>query len=63
MTSMNVLAIYAVNEHLAELMAEAHAARLARKPRSQGRIRSFVTSRFGGRGSGQTPVRNALANS
>ena len=48
---MNVLAIYAINEHLANLMAEADAQRMVRdsKPRSMG-IRRFVASLFAPRG-------------
>ena len=48
---MNVLAIYAINEHLANLMAEADAERMVRKskPRSTG-IRQFVASLFAPRG-------------
>jgi hypothetical protein len=51
---MHVLAIYSVNEHLADLMAEAAAERQAHeanasKPKSS-RF-AFLTSRFSGRGS------------
>jgi hypothetical protein len=63
MTSMNALAIYAVNEHLAELMAEARAARLARQSKPRRGIRARVTSLFSGPGSAGTPSREALAGS
>ena len=51
---MHVLAIYQVNEHLADLMAEASAERRAREAR-QGKPKShrfsLVTSLFSGRAS------------
>jgi len=50
---MHVLAIYAVNEHLAELMTEASQARLARTAKPKRTPRSFVASLFGSR---QAPV-------
>ena len=52
---MNVLAIYSINEHLANLMAEADAQRMVRnsKPRSKG-IRQFVASLFAPRGTART---------
>lgn len=43
---MQVLAIYAVNEHIAELMAEANANRLARKVEPKRSFRAFVASLF-----------------
>ena len=39
---MNVLAIYAINEHIAELMAEASAERAARKPKGRGFVASIL---------------------
>lgn len=45
---MHVLAIYTVNQHLADLAAEAEAARLARRPhaahKGHSRIREFAAS-------------------
>jgi hypothetical protein len=41
---MNVFAIYAVNEHLADLMAEAKAERLARKPKGPGFVASLLAA-------------------
>lgn len=50
---MNVLAIYAVNQHLADLNEEARMARLARaadpKPSTLRRIVATVRSAFGSR--------------
>jgi hypothetical protein len=46
---MHVLAIYRVNEHLADLMAEASAERQARQAKPKGRRFSLVTSLFSGR--------------
>ena len=46
---MHVLAIYRVNEHLADLMAEASAERLVREAKPKGRRFSLVTSLFSGR--------------
>jgi hypothetical protein len=47
---MHVLAIYRVNEHLADLMAEASAERQAREAKPKGGRRfSMVTSLFSGR--------------
>ena len=48
---MHVLAIYRVNEHLADLMAEASAERLVREAKPKGRRFSLVTSLFSGRAS------------
>ena len=48
---MHVLAIYRVNEHLADLMAEASAERLVRESKPKGRRFSLVTSLFSGRAS------------
>ena len=51
---MHVLAIYAVNEHIADLMAEASAERQAREARQakpKGRRFALVTSLFSGRAS------------
>jgi hypothetical protein len=51
---MHVLAIYRVNEHLADLMAEAAAERQAREGRQakpKGRRLALVTSLFSGRAS------------
>jgi hypothetical protein len=45
---MHVLAIYRVNEHLADLMAEAAAERRAREARPKGRRFARVTSLFSG---------------
>ena len=58
---MNVLAIYRVNEHLADLMLEAAAERQARGGRpTRSRFRN-LTSWFTGRGT-VTASRNAFAN-
>jgi hypothetical protein len=49
---MHVLAIYSVNEHISELMAEAAAQRLineAKAAKSKGSRFAFLTSRFPGR--------------
>jgi hypothetical protein len=46
---MHVLAIYRVNEHLADLMAEASAERLVRESKPKNRRFSMVTSLFSGR--------------
>ena len=51
---MNVLAIYSVNEHIADLMAEASAERRANEAKASKPKASrfaFLTSRFAGRGS------------
>ncbi len=48
---MNVFAIYQVNEHLAALMAEAHAERLARTVKPRRSLRLIVASLFSFRGS------------
>lgn len=53
---MNVLAIYAVNQHIADLMAEAADARTARGSHDgQGHIRSFVASLASRARKGLTP--------
>ena len=44
---MHVLAIYRVNEHLADLLAEASAERQAREARPKTSRFAFVSSRFG----------------
>jgi hypothetical protein len=62
---MHVLAIYRVNEHLADLMAEASAERQAREAKPKGRRFALVTSLFAGRGAA-TPAAGptkAFANS
>ena len=65
---MNVLAIYAVNEHVADLMAEAAAERRAKEARAakaKGSRFGFLTSRFSSR-AGKVAVAaqtNALASS
>ena len=62
---MHVLAIYRVNEHIADLMAEASAERQAREAKPKGRRFGLLTSLFSGRGPvapAAGPVR-ALANS
>ena len=59
---MEVLTIFAAYEHISDLMAEAESTRRARGDRPKRGIRSFVASLFGGRGTGQAPVRSALAN-
>lgn len=46
---MNVLAIYAVNAHIADLLAEASADRMTRRPKGRGLVASLLAS-----------VRNAL---
>lgn len=52
---MNVLAIYAVNEHLADLMAEADAERMVRNAKPQPSIiRRIVASLFASRGTAAT---------
>ena len=56
---MHVLAIYRVNEHLADLMAEASAERRAREARQgkpKSRRFSLVTSLFSGRTASAAPV-------
>jgi hypothetical protein len=52
---MHVLAIYRVNEHLADLMAEASAERQAREARPKTTRFAFLTSRFAGRGAVAAP--------
>ena len=50
---MHVLAIYSINEHLADMMAEAaneRRAKEARAARPKARRFAFLTSRFAGRG-------------
>ncbi|HEU0243599.1 MAG TPA: hypothetical protein VFQ75_06800 [Candidatus Limnocylindrales bacterium] len=62
---MHVLAIYRVNEHLADLMAEASAERQARESKPKGRRFALVTSLFAGRAAA-TPAAGptkAFANS
>jgi hypothetical protein len=49
---MHVLAIYSVNEHLADLMSDAAAerqAKAAKAPKAKGSRLSFLTSHFVGR--------------
>jgi hypothetical protein len=49
---MHVLAIYSVNEHLADLMSDAAAerqAKAAKAPKAKGSRFAFVTSHFVGR--------------
>jgi len=49
---MHVLAIYSVNEHLADLMSDAAAerqAKAAKAPKAKGSRFSFLTSHFVGR--------------
>lgn len=41
---MNALAIYAVNAHLADLLAEAQAERLARKAKGRGFVASILAA-------------------
>ena len=53
---MHVLAIYRVNEHLADLMAEASAERLVRESKPKGRRFSLVTSLFSGRTASAAPA-------
>ena len=53
---MQVLAIYAVYEHISELMAEAEANRLARKATSKRSLRAFVTSLFAARTAAPAPA-------
>lgn len=51
---MHVLAIYSINEHLADLMADAANERRVKEAKAskpKGRRFSFLTSRFAGRGS------------
>lgn len=62
---MHVLAIYRVNEHLADLMAEASAERQARESKPKGSRFALVTSLFAGRGvpAPAAGATKALANS
>ena len=64
---MHVLAIYSVNEHMADLMAQAANERLAKQARASQPKRSrfaFLTSRFAGRGSiARAGTTKALAGS
>jgi hypothetical protein len=43
---MNVLAIYAINEHIADLMAQASAERMVRDAKPKRSLRAIVTSLF-----------------
>jgi hypothetical protein len=47
---MNALAVYVVNQHLSELLAEAEHRRLVRKAKGRGRLASLVAA-----------IRNTLA--
>ena len=53
---MQVLAIYRVNEHISELMAEANANRLARKVEPKRSFRAFVASLFAARTAAPAPA-------
>jgi hypothetical protein len=64
---MHVLAIYSINEHLADLMAEAaneRRAKEAKAARPKASRFAFLTSRFGGRSTvAIASPTNALAGS
>lgn len=60
---MHVLAIYAVNQHLSELMAEAEASRLARRANPKRGLRARVSSLFSGSRPAPAPATKAYANS
>jgi hypothetical protein len=53
---MQVLVIYAVYEHISELMAEADARRLARDDKPKRSIRGFVASLFASRSGAPAPA-------